>query len=167
MAYCPNCAALLDPAQKFCSRCGQPSAVASVAAPIAVPQSVAGDQSPVSVRIAIAIFLISCAVGIVSVINIVLNYPRAATPTYLTRSIGFDILWILFVLGLWQRQNWARFAILVFIAWGLGTLGLSMMRVVSSGGAAFGFAIPLSMAAARLVAAYLMFRPESNAWFKK
>jgi len=134
-----------------------------------VPAQLAGgsEKSPASVRIAIALFLISCAISIVSVVNIVLTYPRAATPQFLTRSIGFDILWILFVVGLWQRQNWARFALLVFIAWGLGTLALNIMRVASSSGAVFAFAIPLSMAALRLVAAYLMFRPDSNAWFKR
>jgi hypothetical protein len=70
---------------------------------------------------------------------------------------------ILLVIGLWQRQGWARFAILLLIVWGLGTLIFTMIRV----GVLWTFAIPLAIAALRLCAVYLFFRPESNAWFKK
>lgn len=118
-------------------------------------------------RVAIVILLICCAISIVSVANFVLKYHRAGTSQYLVRSIGFDVLWILFVVGLWQRQNWARFAVLVLVAWGLGNLALSMIRLSSSTFAVFAFAIPIVVAGLHLLAAYLIFRPDSNAWFKK
>jgi len=153
MAYCPNCAAVLDPSQKFCSLCGQPSA----ATPLA-PQ-----RCPSSVQIAIVLLLITCAISLVSIANLLLTHPTAASPIFLTRSIGLTTLMILLVIALWQRQGWARIAILVLIVWGLGTLIFSMIRVP----ALWTLAIPIATAALRLCAVYLFFRPESNAWFKK
>jgi hypothetical protein len=164
MAYCPNCAAVLDPAQKFCSRCGQSSSVAPIAVAPAIPAT--SDASPTSVRLAIVILTISLAISIFSVANFFLKYHRAATSQYLVRSIGFDVLWILFMIGLWQRQSWARFGVLALTAWGLGSMAISMMRIASSL-ALFAFAVPILVAALHLFAAYLVFRPESNAWFRK
>jgi hypothetical protein len=166
MAYCPNCAAVLDPRQKFCSRCGQPSGVESGVAPIPAPLAVA-EKSPPGVQIAIALLLITCAISLVSIANLFLIRRAVASPVFLTRSVGLTILMILLVIGLWQRQGWARIAILVLIVWGIGNLAFSMIRVAASNVAVWTFAIPLAIAALRLCAVYLMFRPESNAWFKK
>ncbi len=165
MAYCPNCAAVLDPAQKFCSRCGQPSGVAPIAVTPAVPA--ANGTFPTSVRMAIVILLICCAISIFSVANFLLKYHRFSTSQYLVRSIGFDVLWIMFVIGLWQRQNWARFAVLALVAWGVGNLAFSMIRLSSSSLAIFTFALPILVAVLHVLAGYLLFRPDSNAWFKK
>ena len=166
MGYCPNCAAILDPSQKFCSRCGQPSGVQSGFAPIPAQLAVA-EKSPPGLQVAIVFLLITCAISLVSTANLFLIHPAAASPVFLTRSIGLTILMILLVIGLWQRQGWARFAILVLIVWGIGNLAFTMIRVAASNVAVWTFAIPLAIAALRLCALYLMFRPESNAWFKK
>jgi|ERR1700722_4836241 hypothetical protein len=164
--YCPNCAAVLDPSQKFCSRCGQPSGVEPGVAPTPAPFT-ASEKCPSSVQIAIILLSITCAISLVSTANIFLVHHAAASPVFLTRSIGLTLLLILLVIALWQRQGWARIAILVLIVWGLGTLMFSVIRFAASSIAVWTFAIPLAIAAMRLGAVYLMFRPESNAWFKK
>jgi hypothetical protein len=164
MAYCPNCAAVLDPAQKFCSRCGQPS---PAFAPAPAQPVTGGDERPSSVIAGIVLLAISFAISIMSVANILISYPRAATPMFLTRSFGFDILWILFTIGLWQRQGWARFAILLLTLWSAGNLLYGVIRVASSGAAIYGFALPLGIAALHVGALVLLFRPDSNAWFKR
>ena len=169
MAYCPNCAAVLDPAQRFCSRCGMasatpPPATAPAAAP-ALPYSV--DRRPSSVTTAAVLLLISSAISAAMVVNLIFNYRRAVTPELLTRTFGFDILWILFVIGLWQRQNWARFAVLVLIVWGVGNLAYNMIRVMSSGYGIAAFAVPILLAAIHVAAAVLIFNSASNAWFKR
>jgi zinc-ribbon domain len=160
MAYCPNCAAVLDPSQKFCSRCGQASAALHAPA-----QTLSPRQRPPSLQISVALLLISCAISLASVANLFLTFRRAASPIFLTRSVGLTILMILLVIGLWQRQGWVRIAILALIVWGLGTLIFSMIRVAASGVAPWTFAIPIAIDALRLCAVYMFFRPESNAWF--
>jgi hypothetical protein len=139
---------------------------ASAAAPApALPLSV--DRRPSSVTTAAVLLLISTVTSAAMVINLIFNYHRAATPQLLMRNFGFDILWILFVVGLWQRQNWARFAIVVLIVWGVGNLAYNMIRVMSSGYGITAFAVPILLAAIHAVAAVLIFSPTSNAWFKR
>jgi hypothetical protein len=152
MAYCSSCAAVLDPSQKFCSRCGQSYAAAPVPS----------QQRPTSVQLAVALLLITCAISLVSLANVFLIHHAAASAIFLTRSIGLTILMILLVIALWQRQGWARIAIVLLIVWGIGNLAVSMIRVA----APWPFAIPIAIDALRLCAVYLFFRPESNAWFK-
>lgn len=168
MAYCPNCAAVLDPNLKFCSRCGQASGVAAVAPPpVSVPPSV-GEESPGSVKIAIAILVITLAVSVLSVAYYLVRYSRYATPLYLTEVFGFNILWILFLIGLWLRQNWARFAVLALVVWGAGQLFFNFVRLSTlSNFRIFAFAMPIGIAALHIIAVVLVFQSASNAWFKK
>ncbi len=138
-----------------------------VAAPVPAQPIVVADQRPSSVTIGIVLLVLCCLVSIFSIVSILYNYPRAATPEFLTRSVGLDVLWILLIIGLWQRQGWARFAILALSIWSLGTLLYSIIRVTSSGGAIFAFAIPMAITAMHFGALFLLFRPDSNAWFKR
>jgi hypothetical protein len=167
MAYCANCAAVLDPAQRFCSSCGQPSGTPAVVVSMPAPP-ITGDRRPSSVAIAIAILLLTSVFNLMSTANIFLTYRyRAlATPVFLMRTVGLTILLILFIVGLWQRQGWARYMVLLFLVWGIGTLGYNVIR---TGGnlAMFAFAIPIAVALLRVFAIYLLFRPESNAWFNR
>jgi hypothetical protein len=44
---------------------------------------------------------------------------------------------------------------------------LSLLRIAASGRAVWGFAVALALSVLRMYAVYLLFKPESNAWFKK
>lgn len=83
---------------------------------------------------------------------------------FLVRSIGFLVLWIVLTTLVWQRQTWARIAIVLLVAWSLGNLMLTGLHVSL---AVFALAVPLLIDTMRIVAALLLFRPQSNAWFKK
>lgn len=84
----------------------------------------------------------------------------------MAQSIAVSLLWIVFILFLWQRQSWARIAIVVLIAFVVLNLSFSILRY---GGAIYGWrwTILIAEEIMRVCAAYLLFRPESNAWFKK
>jgi hypothetical protein len=165
MAYCSYCAAVLDPAQPACSRCGNATG-AVVTAPQIVTPIVASEQRPSSIRIAVVLLLISAAIGILSIANVFLRYHAVVSPFLLMRTIGLTTLMILLMIALWQRQSWARIVIALLIAWGVGGLILSIIRFPAFG-ARWTFAISIAIDAVRLFAVYLMFKPESNAWFKK
>jgi hypothetical protein len=82
----------------------------------------------------------------------------------LGRTIGLWILWIVLTILVWQRQAWARIAILLLLAWSLMNLMLTGLRFST---AIFALVVPLLIDALRIAAAFLLFKPESNAWFKK
>jgi hypothetical protein len=168
MSYCPNCAAVLDPNLKFCSRCGQATGVAAATPPPVSVLPSAVEGTPASVNVAIAILVVALLINIVGVVNFIARFSRYATPQYLTRAFGFDILWILFVIGLWMRQNWARFAVLALTVWGAGQLLFNIVRFSTSPSfSIFTFAMPIGLAALHIVAVVLLFQSASSAWFKK
>jgi hypothetical protein len=158
MAYCSYCAAALDASQPVCARCGRP--VATAPAPI----SAVADARPTSVRLAGVLLLISCLIGLLSLASIFLTARMPAL--FLMRSVGFWVLWIVLTILVWQRQGWARIVILLFIAWSVGNLLISMLRIGASG-ILFTLVFALLVDALRGYAAYLLFKPESNAWFKQ
>jgi hypothetical protein len=163
MAYCSYCAAVLDVNQTVCPHCGRSNAVAPA------PASVVINERPSSVRLAAILFLIALGVGLLSIANVAMRSNGAILESlaFLIPTVGIWFLWIVLVLFLWQRQGWARIVILLLLAWNVVNLLLSILRIAASGTAVWGFAIALAAAALRVYAAYLMFRPESNAWFKK
>jgi hypothetical protein len=68
---------------------------------------------------------------------------------------------------IWARQNWARFAVVVFLVWAIGNLSFTILRYAGSSAISLTLAIPLLTDAIRVWAAVLLFKPESTAWFKK
>jgi hypothetical protein len=84
----------------------------------------------------------------------------------MAQSFAISLLWIVFILFLWQRQNWARFAIVALIAILVMNISFSILRF---GGAVYSWrwAIIIAEEILRVYAAYLLFRPESNVWFKR
>jgi hypothetical protein len=157
MAYCSYCAAVLDANQPMCLRCGQP-------APGPVPTMV--NARPSAVRLACVLLLVSCLISFASVASIFLA-PKIMSrmpALFLARSIGLWVLWVVLTILVWQRQAWARIAILLLLAWSLGNLVLTSLRFSV---AVFALAIPFLIDALRIGAAFLLFKPESNAWFKK
>jgi hypothetical protein len=159
MAYCSYCAAVLDPGLTICARCGHGAPVAPT--PIAVPVVVAARPSAVTV--ASALLLISCLISLLSVATIFIR-PSRIPSLFLARTIGLWLLWVGLTILVWQRQGWARIAILLLLAWSLANLMLTTLRFSV---AVFALAMPFLMDALRIGAAFLLFKPESNAWFKK
>jgi hypothetical protein len=160
MAYCSYCAAALVPDQPVCARCGRPAPVEP--ASVAVAPNVA---RPPSILLAITLLLICCAINLLSFATIFFTYRRSIGID--ARSIAPLVLWIVFVIFLWQRQSWARIAILLLLAWSIGNLALVFLRIPASSAVIWSFAVPIAVNVLRVCAAYLMFTPASNAWFKK
>jgi hypothetical protein len=77
------------------------------------------------------------------------------------------ILWIVLMICVWQRQAWARIAIALLLFWGITNLMTTGLRMGGSMASAASLAFPLLIAIMRACAVYLLFRPDSNAWFKK
>ena len=155
MAYCSYCAAVLDAGQPVCSRCGRPTPAAS-----------AFPERPASINLAVILILVSSGISLISFVSVLFATSGRSfglPATFLFRSVVFLILWIAFAICIWQRQNWARFAILVLLAYGAGNLLLTSLRVPIN----WGFALTLIIIALRLGAIVLMFKPESNTWFNK
>jgi hypothetical protein len=158
MAYCSHCAAALVPDQPVCARCGRPAPVA--------PASVAvGVTRPSSILLAVTLLLISWAISLLSLAAILLTHGGVILIN--ARSVVPLVLWIVFVIFLWQRQSWARIAILLLLAWSIGNLALVFLRIPASSAVIWSLAVPIAVNVLRLCAAYMMFTPASNAWFKK
>jgi hypothetical protein len=67
---------------------------------------------------------------------------------------------------IWQRQAWARIALILVLVWGIGNLMMGMLRI----GASYPFMnlfVPILVDGLRVGAVYLLFRPASNAWYRK
>lgn len=163
MAYCSYCAAVLDPGQQVCARCGRPSAVAPIPPPAALP------ARPSSVRLAAIFLLISWAVSLLTLISIFVAHTLATRlpALFLLRSVGLWILWIVLIIAIWQRHNWARIGALLLFLWSIGTLVFSVLNLGGSGTLALSLAFPLLVNALRACAVYLLFKPETNLWFQK
>jgi hypothetical protein len=114
--------------------------------------------------------LIALGISMLSTASIFLN-PRMYNHlpvSFFARTIGFLVLEIVLLVCLWQRQAWARIALVLVLVlvWGIGNLLMSMLRI----GASFAFlslAVPILVDGLRVGAVYLLFRPNSNAWYGK
>ena len=168
MAYCSYCAAVLDPGTTTCARCGHGAPAAPIPAAIPLPPGVpfAVNARPSAVTIAFVLLLISCLISLMSLASIFMMSSVVAhiSALLLGRTVGIWILWIVLTILVWQRQGWARIAILLLLAWSLVNLMLTGLRFSA---AIFSLLVPLLNDALRIGAAILLFKQESNAWFKK
>ena len=140
----------------MCARCGRPVAVAA-----AQPAIVAGPPS--SVRVAILLLLVSWGIPLLMLARAMVLYgPRIGI---MAQSIAGAILWLVLIAFLWQRQSWARFGVLILLVWVLGSLVLSVLRI--GGAIPWGLAPAVAADLMRICAVFLLFRPESNAWFQQ
>jgi hypothetical protein len=164
MAYCSYCAAVLDAGQPACARCGRPvAAVVPAVAPVAV------EARPSSIRLATIVLFIAWGVNFLSLAAFLLNpsvFTRMSVLIPL-RMVGLSLVWMVLPICIWARQNWARFAVVVFLVWAIGNLAFTVSRYAGSGVIALTVATPLLTDALRVWAAVLLFKPASTAWFKK
>jgi hypothetical protein len=84
---------------------------------------------------------------------------------YLIQTAVFAILWIVCIAFIWQRQNWARIGVLLLTLWSAANIMDNLTRIGPSGAALAALIFPLVAIALRLGALYLLFKPESRAWF--
>jgi hypothetical protein len=161
MAYCSYCAAVLDPNLSVCPQCGHASAVAP------------SGKNPQAVRTAGILLLVSVAISILALAANLLNRPMVPY-VFLIRTIGFWLVWIVLVILLWQRRAWVRIAILLLIAWNIGNIALTLVRLSqlprppgTSVSLDWSIFVTVALDGLRIYAAYLTFKPESTAWLKK
>ncbi len=150
--YCSYCAAVLEPNQALCPRCGR-----STGTPTA-------DARPPTVLAAVLLLLISWIVGLMSFAAILF---RIGLRFSFIQTIFFSIVWLALIVALWQRQGWARIAVVLLIAWSLVNLAITFIRITGINGPMWGMSIAAGENILRIVAVVLLFGPQSNAWFKK
>ena len=117
--------------------------------------------------------LLLAAMG-VGILSTLFFYARYFSGTFgmafsLVQSILFAAIWGVLVIFIWKGQNWARIAALVFVAYSMITVLFSLTRVLSMSGATNflpSFSISLIAAGVRAYAAFLLFQPEANSYFK-
>jgi len=155
MAYCSHCAAILDPNLSMCPKCGQPYGHPA--------PTVLVETRPWTIRAAVALLLISWGASMLTFAALLVKYG----PNFrMLQTAVSALLWVLFILFLWQRQNWARIATLALIAWVVGHLVLTVLRLGAANLFGWSWAAAVVEDIMRLCAACLLLLPESNAWFR-
>jgi hypothetical protein len=168
--YCSYCAGVLDPSQAVCPKCGRPvpAATAPVAVPIIATAAPTGER-PSIVRVAALLLLIALGMSMLSVAGYMLRpgvFSRLPA-SYFARSIGFQVLEIVLLVCIWQRQAWARIGLALALVWAIGNLLITILRVGGSVAFASTFLVSILVAGLRVWALYLLFKPESNRWYRK
>jgi len=75
-------------------------------------------------------------------------------------------VWVVLIFMTLQGKNWARIGVAILIAWSAITL-LTSLRFLGRPGLHYGtFGLPWLTFALRIYAGYLLFKPESTAWFR-
>jgi hypothetical protein len=169
--FCPTCATPLDAAQKFCPKCGTPSPGYSAESGFSPPQSSlqaisAATGKPATVRLAGNLLFAAIALSFIGTLYVWTFLARSRIPILsFVPSLLITVLWVVVITQMLQGKSWARIAVVLGIAWSAFVV-LTSLRILRYGGPQFG-ALGLSWIsfALRLYAGYLLFRPESNAWF--
>lgn len=156
--YCSYCAAVLVPGQAACPKCGR-----------AMEAAAAGGSRPSSVRVATILLLVSEALVFLMFASLTASPGMISRlpGLFLLRTFGFFVIAIVLIVCLWQRQGWARIAMALFVLWGVANLAISIMWTSRSVGIAPSFLVAGLADVLRLCALYLLFKPESNAWYRK
>ena len=152
--YCSYCAGVLDPTQPVCPKCGRPVE----AAPAPAPPAVVNDKER---SLAVILLLISSGISLLS-FGVLFRVPGL-----LTRFPASFFFGLVFVIGIWQRQAWARIATVLLLVWGIANLLISIPRIGGSVAFAPSLFVPILVDVLRVCAVYLLFKPESNAWYRK
>jgi hypothetical protein len=175
--FCPNCASPIDAAQKYCPNCGTPAPVVAVSQPIVPgqpmpgppmpgPPSIAATGRPKNVRLAGNLLFAAIVLNLLGTLYAITSIGRARFATFsFVPSILILVIWIFLILQMLEGKNWARIGVVLGIAWA-ALVALTTLRVLRYGMRidTLGFAwVSLAM---RICAGYLLFRPDSSAWFR-
>src|SRR6202035_1105843 len=99
--YCSYCAAVLEPNQQLCPRCGRPTGTPT------------GDARPSAVSAGIMLLGVSWVIGLLSLAP---SLFRIGLRFSFLQTIFFTFVWLALIVALWQRQGWARIAVVLLIA---------------------------------------------------
>jgi len=172
--YCPHCATPLDASQRFCPTCGKESPVPTQPPPPPLPvqpgyapSAVAPAPRPDSIRQGVGLVGASIAVGVVSmVVSLASVGSRAMSviPNFLL-GLVLTILWIVFLIMAYQGKSWARVGMAVLMVFSL-TLVFSTFMFLQRGFPMTGLALPWIAFLLRVAGVYLLFTPQSSAWYR-
>jgi hypothetical protein len=134
-----------------------PTIVASTGAP------------PPSVKTAVLLLVVSIGISLLAsaALMVRLGVQSYLSAPFFLRLLFFLALDVTFAVGVWKRQGWARILVAVLLLWAVGNLSVSLIRYAGSAANVSNFAFPVIGEVLRLIAVVLLFRAESNAWFKK
>jgi hypothetical protein len=141
-----------------------------MAAAIAVPASIpmpapAADERPSSVKTAVTLLLIAFGIGLLG--DLALISTSRLPSTFFLRALMYLALDIALIAGVWKRQAWARIVLAVLLVWVVGNLSVTLIRFGGALSFAWSLGFTVLCEVLRAVAIFLLFRPDSNAWFKK
>lgn len=168
--FCSTCATPLDPAQKFCPTCGQPAPGQAAPPQVAQPpqQAVAAIRArPDSVRLASNLLIAAIALSIFGTLYgwVLVGVARIFRAPFLMLSPILIVVWIVLIMAMLQRKNWARIGIAIGIGWSAISLLTSLRFLGHAGVQYMTFIVPWLSFALRAYAGYLLFKPESSTWF--
>jgi len=112
---------------------------------------------PRSVVIAVAIYVASLVLGIISSVLI-------PVPGPLWFSATIVVIMLLLALALWRRQGWSRFVLLILFLLGL-PLMFAIRDLLSQRGA-LGAAVLVIQTMLQAISLLLVFTGEARAWYK-
>jgi hypothetical protein len=164
--FCPTCATPLDPALKFCPKCGQPAPVVSTPQSVAQPLPAAISR-PAGVKLAGNLLFAAIALNFLGTIYAYTIVARSSLPMVgrFVPSALILVIWIVVILQMLEGKSWARIGVMVGIVWS-AVVVLTTLRFLRYGVQFGTLGLSWISFALRLYAGYLLFRPENNAWFR-
>jgi hypothetical protein len=139
-------------------------------APVVVPASVpmtatVVDQRPSNVKIAVGLLVVALGIGLLG--DLALLSTSRLPSTFFLRAVMYIALDVALIAGVWKRQAWARIVLAVLLIWVIGNLSVSLIRYGGSLSFAWSLGVTVLCEVLRAIAIFLLFRADSNAWFKK
>jgi len=140
------------------------------AAPLAAPPSVpiaapVVDERPSSVKTAVVLLVVALAIGLLA--DLALLSTSRLPSTFFLRALMYLALDVALIVGVWKRQAWARIVLAVLLIWVIGNLSVTLIRYAGSLSFAWSLGVTVLCEVLRAIAIFLLFRADSNAWFKK
>lgn len=131
-----------------------------------VPIAVAGDR-PSSVKVGTGLVVAAMVIGFLSYFRFFFNpslYGRLPLG-YFLRVFGILGIEIVLIICVWKRQAWARIGLALMILWAIYNLTTTFIRYGSRDPISYAF--PLFLELMRVAGLVFLFKPESNAWYKR
>ncbi|HLJ45682.1 MAG TPA: hypothetical protein VKU01_06730 [Bryobacteraceae bacterium] len=129
----------------------------------------AATARPPKVTLAVTLLIVAFAIGIVT---LTFGWMRVGVMRMLSNPTAWVtpfaiILWLILIPMAMQGKNWARIGIVVLVLWSAVTLGISTIMLSRYPTIRFtSLFVPWITFLMRIYAGYLLFTPESNAWFR-
>jgi hypothetical protein len=139
---------------------------AAIAVPASVPMAAPFvDERPSSVKTAVVLLVVAFGIGLLG--DLALISTSRLPSTFWLRALMYLALDVTLIVGAWKRQTWARIALAVLLIWVVGNLSFTLIRFGGALSFAWSLGFTLLCEVLRAIAIFLLFRADSNAWFKK